>query len=170
MYELLLALPGEEKHASACRYFWRDAGIFSCATTAAADPLKSSDHIKIEDINDEALPATIQTGTYVQPAEKNRQLGRDAMLKLTDSISSGVTFGQKKIMYFDLDPYVGDLLHALMMKSPESLYLGMCHDEAHMEWLRYTAEEAAADLILKGDITFPGFTVHVDIDVRYCCV
>ena len=121
--------------------------------------------MKVEDIADDALPDTIQIATWVSSAEKLRQLGKDAMLKIADAITTNTPLGAKRAMFMDLDPYVGDLIRAILQRGSD-LYFGLCHDEAHLEWLRFTGERAATDMIIAGDlIPYPGFEVHADITV-----
>ena len=162
MYDCTVAISGDEKQARQSRMFWRSSALFSTGITPAADCPKTSDLVCIEDISDTSLPQSTQD-MYISPAEKVAQLGADAAEKLLAATTTDVDFSGRRIIYIDLFPHVGSFTQAVVGRKSDELYLAFCPDEVKMEWLRYTFQNHALDLLLREKLHLPEFQVFSPI-------
>ena len=139
--------------------FWKKSGMFSRGITQAAKPVKTKDMALIEDLNPESLPDSIVSEPWMSPVEKAQQLGADAMRKVVDLICCGVEFGNRPLVFIDLNPSTGDFLRSLLEVDNNSRCIALCPDDAHYEWLMYSLEVHAISQVESGILKIDGLSV-----------
>lgn len=154
-------------HVKANDCFWRKSTLWNENATERAEQLQPKDMKRIEDLDPEALPSSIDSTDGVHGAKKFEQMGDNAMNKLLASMLDKVEFKERSaIVICDLSPGVGDMFQGYMQiraaGNQNLYYYGVCSTGVHKDWCTKTWTQAIADQLKDKTLKLPGVTPKPD--------
>ena len=157
---MLLLPTGDEKKYNATFQFWKTASIFSRPVIADARMIASSEMETIEDMSEEALPASSDMSTHVSQAEKHAQCGADAARKVLQALLP--TTSRAAVLVVDTTAHTLDFAKATFLERTSGsrpgmsvYYAGFAETEGELEWQRYHLLTWLSDGFLSGEVPLP---------------
>lgn len=158
LYDGRVGLP----HQTDSNYIFKDSTLLR-GCTAPASMLPARGLQQIEDISETALPASTDQDAMPKGAGKFAQVGTDAMVKMLESLLSGVAADCRTgILFWEINLGWGNLLDALLAKPglvPQGCpwgYFAAADDITQHEWMEKTKVQHMVELFMQGELTIPG--------------
>ena len=157
MYPLKLLVP-INADLKAHHSIFKNTPAFRDGITQPAQPLKHTEYVDVEDLNDKSLPTTTDERERTSRSDQWQQLGADAMWKMVDALTA--QSAPRKFIVHDLTPDVGDLALAVLVNGPSTMfYVGFGDDNTHVEWVRWCVTSRAVELLRAGQQEVDGFRI-----------
>ncbi|CAK9118015.1 unnamed protein product [Durusdinium trenchii] len=159
----VILFPGgtDENKSKVVWQVFRSAKVFQQAVLTEVPMLPSNQMLVIEDMNEDALPASSDTTTHVSQAEKHQQIGQDAARKVLQSIVPSDLQSRAAILVVDTTAHTLEFAKAAYLeRASKSItiplyYLGFSASAGEKEWQVDHLCTWLTEGFLSGELPYP---------------
>lgn len=134
--------------------------IVNNRTTARARMLATKDMLIMEDVADDAVPATSNLDAELNPADRYCQLGDHATAVVLDSTVRRLTSTERTaVLIVDIGPKTGDWARSVLcMDMAMPVHYAAVGDAAETEWTKQSLLDHGVERFLTGELKIPEWT------------
>eukprot|EP00438_Fugacium_kawagutii_P007583 Skav225341 [mRNA] locus=scaffold3721:8917:12502:- [translate_table: standard] len=160
----ILLFPGDSSDSAKDRavyQMFRNIKLLQEAVVTGVQMLPSSDMVTIEDMHEDALPASTDITSHVSLAEKHQQIGVDAARKLVQAILPEEFPHRAAILVVDATPHSMEMAkavymhHAAKVMTTPVYYLAFSDSEEEKEWQLHHMTAWLSEGFLSGSLALP---------------